>query len=155
MQQTQLMRTTRWQLINTPWMFSTCRENLHCRHCKLTRFFKRKSPNCYRQDVGNSSTSVPPRVNWTPEQNARRKECGARWKARERRIPIFLIELMSASFAITQTQEHSPRLGEVSFQINDWQSADSGRAAADTSRRIRDTVLRMSLGNLGTSQRAH
>lgn len=53
----------------------------------------------------------------------------------------------------------SPHLGEVSFQINDWRSAGSGRAAADTSRRIRDpsenTVLRMSLGNLGTSQRAH
>lgn len=49
----------------------------------------------------------------------------------------------------------SPHLGEVSFQINDWQSADSGRAAADTSRRVRGTVLRMSLGNLGTSQRAH
>lgn len=88
-----------------------------------------------------------------------RKECGARWKAKGKRIPILLTELISSSFAISQTQEHPPRLGVVSFQISDWQSADSGRAAADTSRRIRDPsenrVLRMRLGNLGTSQRAH
>lgn len=150
------MRTTRWQLINTPSMFSACRENLHCQHRELTWFSKRKSPNCYRQDVDISSTSVPPRVNWT-EQNARRKECGAWWKAKERRIPILPIEWISSSFAISQTREH-PHHGEVSFQINDWHSAGSGRAAADTSRRIRDpmrTVLRLSLGNFGAAQRAH
>lgn len=60
---------------------------------------------------------------------------------------------------LPNTGASPPCLGEVSVQISDWQSADSGRAAADTSRRIRDlsenTVLRMRLGNLGTSQRAH
>lgn len=46
-------------------------------------------------------------------------------------------EWISSSFAISQTQEH-PHHGEVPFQIHDWHSAGSGRAAADTSRRIRD-----------------
>lgn len=104
------MRTIRWQLNNTPWMFSTCRETLHCQHRELKWFSKRKPPNCYRQGVDISSTSVPPRVNWAAEQNARRKECGVKWKAKGRRIPILLIELTSSSFAMSQTQEHPPTL---------------------------------------------
>lgn len=109
MQQTQLMRTTRWQLINTPWMFSTWRENLHCQHWELTWFSKRKSPSCCRQDIDISSTFVPPRVNLTTEQKGERnvEQDGRQKKGGS---PILFMELISDYFAISQTQEHPSTL---------------------------------------------
>ena len=65
--------------------------------------------------------------------------------------------------SIPPSRRMAPFTPAASFQTNglalDWQSTDSGRAAADTCRRTRhpsqNTALRMRLGNLGTSQRAH